>query len=62
MYVPAHFEESRAEVLHELITRHPFGVLVTHGEAGLDANHLPFDLDPSAGPKGILRAHVARPK
>ncbi len=61
MYVPPHFEESRAEVLHGFIARHPFGVLVTHGEAGLDANHLPFDLDPKAGARGILRAHVARP-
>ncbi len=61
MYVPSHFEESRVEVLHEFITRHPFGVLVTHGPAGLDANHLPFYLDRTAAATGILRAHVARP-
>ncbi|OWT64057.1 FMN-binding negative transcriptional regulator [Candidimonas nitroreducens] len=60
MYLPTHFEESRPQVLHELITRHPFGVLVTHGEGGLDANHMPFELDPAAGPQGVLLAHVAR--
>lgn len=60
MYLPSHFEESRPQVLHELIARHPLGVLVTHGDAGLDANHLPFELDAGAGQQGVLRAHVAR--
>jgi transcriptional regulator len=60
MYVPAHFLESRTEVLHELITRTPLGVLITHGTGGLDANHLPFDLAPSEGPLGVLHSHVAR--
>jgi transcriptional regulator len=60
MYVPAHFEESRPEALHALIAQHPFGVLVTHGPSGLDANHLPFELDIKEGPLGVLRTHVAR--
>lgn len=60
MYVPAHFNESSTEVLHSLITQHPFGTLVTHGQNGLDANHLPFELSPSAGTLGVLHAHVAR--
>jgi transcriptional regulator len=62
MYVPAHFAESRAEVLHGLVRSHPLGVLVTrNGEGGIDANDIPFVLDASddAGP-GVLRAHVAR--
>lgn len=60
MYVPAHFEESRPEVLHDLIENNPLGVLVTHGAGGLDANHIPFDLNPSQGPHGTLHCHVAR--
>jgi len=60
MYVPAHFEESRPQALHALMTAHPFGTLVTHGRNGLDANHIPFDLDPAQGPMGILKGHVAR--
>jgi len=61
MYLPKHFEESRAEVLHELIRTHPLGLLVTLADAGLQANPVPFilDTDPAGGP-GILRAHVAR--
>jgi transcriptional regulator len=60
MYIPAHFDESRPEVLHDFIREHPFGMLVTHGAAGLDANHLPFELDPAGGENGVLAAHVAR--
>ncbi|MBB6091318.1 transcriptional regulator [Povalibacter uvarum] len=60
MYIPKHFAESRPEVLHRLIREHPLGMLVTHGGDGLDANHLPFDLDSNVGPHGLLRGHVAR--
>jgi len=60
MYLPAHFEESRREVLDALIDAQTFGSLVTHGPNGLDANHLPFEYDAARGPLGTLRAHVAR--
>ena len=60
MYVPAHFDESRTEVLHALIAQHPFGTLVTHGASGLDANHIPFELLANEGALGTLHAHVAR--
>ncbi|HEY4069158.1 MAG TPA: FMN-binding negative transcriptional regulator [Burkholderiaceae bacterium] len=61
MYLPKHFEESRPAVLHELIRAQPLGLLVTLADAGLQANTIPFILDPDpAGGPGILRAHVAR--
>lgn len=63
MYLPSHFEEQRPEALRDLIAKHPLGMLVTHGSEGLDANHVPFELDASEGrlgPHGVLRAHVAR--
>jgi transcriptional regulator len=60
MYVPAHFDESRTQVLHDFIRQYPFGMLVTHGASGLDANHIPFELDPGRGALGVLNAHVAR--
>jgi transcriptional regulator len=46
--------------LHGLIAAHPLGVLITHGSEGLDANHLPFEIDVSIGDHGVLRTHVAR--
>jgi transcriptional regulator len=60
MYVPAHFNEPRTEVLHSTIVQHPFGTLITNGKGGLDANHLPFELAATEGEAGVLRAHVAR--
>jgi len=60
MYVPPHFSETRPEELQRIVREHPLGMLVTHGEAGLDADHLPFDFDPAAGALGVLSAHVAR--
>jgi transcriptional regulator len=60
MYLPKHFEETRVEVLHDFIRAHPFGALVTITAGGLDANHIPFEIDPAPGPFGTLRAHVAR--
>lgn len=60
MYLPRHFEENRIEVLHELMRTHPFGLLLTQGEHGIEANAVPFLLDPAHGSKGTLLGHVAR--
>jgi len=60
MYVPTHFEEPSQDVLHGLIESHPLGVLITNGASGLDANHIPFDLDRAKGEHGTLYCHVAR--
>lgn len=60
MYLPKHFEETRVETLHALIRAHPLGALVTLAPGGLDANHLPFEVDPDPAPFGTLRGHVAR--
>jgi transcriptional regulator len=60
MYIPAHFAETRPEQLTRIIHAHPLGMLVTQGGDGLDADHIPFEYDPSVGPHGLLTAHVAR--
>jgi transcriptional regulator len=60
MYLPPHFSEQRPDELHRLIAEHPLGALVTHSTSGLDANHLPFELEPARGSLGTLIAHVAR--
>jgi transcriptional regulator len=60
MYMPKHFEETRVPTLHALIRAHPFGALVTLAGGALDANHVPFEIDPEPAPFGTLRAHVAR--
>ena len=60
MYLPAHFAETRPDELHAILREHPLGMLVTHSSGGLDANHLPFEIDPDRGPVGTLLAHIAR--
>lgn len=60
MYIPPHFHESNPDVLHDLLLQNPLGILFTNGTKGLDANHIPFELDAQSGPQGTLRGHVAR--
>jgi transcriptional regulator len=60
MYVPAHFEEPRREVLYDLIEKAPLGILFTNGRSGMDANHIPFHLGRDEGSVGTLHCHVAR--
>ena len=59
MYIPPHFAQTQPEH-HRIMRTHPLGVLVTSGPEGLDADHIPFEFDPGAGPLGTLSAHVAR--
>ena len=60
MYQPPHFREDRLEAQHDLIRSHPFGLLVTHGAGGIEANPIPFLLDAQASCLGTLRGHLAR--
>ena len=60
MYIPKQFEESRIDVMHELIRAHPLATLVTLSSSGLNANHIPFHLLDSPAPLGTLQGHVAR--
>jgi transcriptional regulator len=57
MYVPSTFKPADLDTMYDLIERSPLGALVSVGETGLAANHIPFELDRAAG---VLRAHVAR--
>jgi transcriptional regulator len=60
VYVPAHFEESRPGEIRGLLRAFPLGMLVSHGEGGLDAQHLPFEVDDGEALPTLLSAHVAR--
>ena len=60
MYQPPHFKEDRLEVQHALIKAHPFGLLISVGPDGPQANGIPFQLDEKAEPLGVLKTHVAR--
>ena len=60
MYLPAHFNETRTEVMQALMRAHPLCALVTQCESGLVANHLPVQTLDEPAPLGCIRGHVAR--
>jgi transcriptional regulator len=60
MYLPKHFEVTDVAMLHRLVAEHPLGTLVTMTPRGLDANHIPFLVQPDPAPYGTLHGHVAR--
>lgn len=60
MYLPESFREDRLSVLHDAIRGCGLGLLVTVTRDGPAATPLPMLLDPAAGEKGTLYAHLAR--
>lgn len=60
MYVPDAFRVDDPAVLHDVIRENAFGLLVTVEEGEPFANHVPFLLDETAGPRGTLLFHLAR--
>jgi transcriptional regulator len=60
LYLPAHFNESRTEVLHAIMRARPLTTLVTLCDAGLVANHVPVETQPEPAPLGSIRGHIAR--
>jgi transcriptional regulator len=60
MYLPDVFEETRPEVLWDLVARRPLGLLITAGPEGPLASPLPF-LGVEAEGRLRLTCHLARP-
>ncbi|WP_447795391.1 MULTISPECIES: FMN-binding negative transcriptional regulator [Pseudomonas] len=60
MYTPSNFAIDDLNELHQQILGTRLAVLVTHGEQGLQASHLPLLLNADHGPNGTLYGHLAR--
>ncbi len=60
MYIPAHFNEPRIEVLHDFIRASGLATLVSMTADGLIASHAPMMLDPDPAPYGTLIGHLAK--
>jgi transcriptional regulator len=61
MYVPSAFAETRIDVLHDFLRRHDFATVVTAGQRGLIASHVPVVLIPKRGERGAIQFHLAKP-
>jgi transcriptional regulator len=70
MYLPKHFEQHDPEALQGLMRDHPLASLVSVGDDGPTADHIPLEFiadnglhglqDRSSPLHGLLRGHVAR--
>lgn len=60
VYLPPMFTEARREVLIEHIERYDFALLVSQGQTGLVASHIPFLVE-CRGDELHLLGHLARP-
>jgi transcriptional regulator len=57
MYLPKSFELTDSDLIAQIINDNSFGTLISNGDNGLQASHLPFDFDSQ---RGVLRCHMAR--
>ena len=60
MYLPKHFEETRAPELHRFLEHNSLATVVIAGRSGLTADHIPLALRVADGAEGSLVGHVAR--
>jgi len=60
MYNPKAFAVEDLSQLHQMMDNCRLAVLITQGEHGLQASHLPLLLDTQQGPNGSLYGHMAR--
>jgi transcriptional regulator len=60
MYNPKGFAVEDLPQLHQMMGDCRLAILITQGEQGLQASHLPLLLDPRQGPNGSLYGHMAR--
>lgn len=60
MYIPGPDREERLAVLHDVMRANSFATIVSGGEDGIVATHLPLLLDPNRGRFGTLIGHLAR--
>lgn len=60
MYLQSQFEETRVDVLHELVRAHPLAAFVAVVDGEITVEHMPFLLSAEAAPYGVLRSHIPR--
>jgi transcriptional regulator len=60
MYLPTQFKEESVPAMHAAMRAARIGTLVTLGEDGMEASHVPMLVDPEPAPYGTLRGHVSK--
>ncbi len=60
MFVPEAFRIADLDRLHGFVERYDFATLVSPGEDGMAASHVPLLLERGSGPRGTLVGHLSR--
>lgn len=60
MYIPSRFRQDDLAQLHAQMRQNPLAALVSHGNGGLQASHVPLLLVAEEGEYGTLYGHFAR--
>jgi transcriptional regulator len=60
MYIPRANEEKRIPVMWELMAAHPLAAVVTMGDSGLFASHVPLVHEDDGTEFGVLKGHISR--
>ncbi|MEQ7920854.1 FMN-binding negative transcriptional regulator [Xanthomonas sp. WHRI 1810A] len=60
MYTPSYFKDADLGSLHTQIEAARLAIVVTSGESGMQASHLPLLLAPNEGAHGTLYGHFAK--
>ncbi len=60
MYIPRRYAENDPETLHAIIRENGFGLLISTGEDGPIANHLPMLLEVDDDGAAVLCGHMAK--
>lgn len=60
MYTPKHFDINDQEELLAFVKAFPFATLVSNGEDGLNAEHIPMLVHVDAENSVVLQAHIAK--
>lgn len=61
MYIPHHFKEERVDQILSFVQHFPLATLITHGQAGITANLIPFIIKPGTESQSLsLSGHLSR--
>ena len=60
MHIQKPFEESRTEVLHQLIREHPLATFIVCRQGEIVVNHFPLVMSDDGSASGVLKGHVPR--
>lgn len=59
MFQPPIFVEDRPEIMHGLMSAHPFATLISSATGCLTADHVPLVLKSDHSENGVLQGHIA---